>query len=349
MFSETVKTDCILWLTEFKSPTKVQRMFKKKYGRNEEAPSRAVIRKWHGNFKETSLVSVKKKRRHTVEPQQILQLYEENPKQSLRRVANHLEVSFSTVRRALKSASYKNYRPQIVQALQPQDKTARVDFAKLILGKLSRAPNFLEKILFSDEAVFHTEGSVNKHNCSHWSQTNPDWIIEKSLNSPKLIVWAAVGGPGVIGPIFIEGNVDGDTYLALLKNDLYPAISNMGNSSELIFQQDGAPPHWARPVRNWLNEEMPGKWIGRGSPTDKNIAWPARSPDLTLMDYFVWGFVKSKVYVQNYENLEYLKNSIRAAFREISADMIASSLKNLQKRLKQVVQQGGRHIENKKL
>ena len=147
----------------------------------------------------------------------------------------------------------------------------------------------------------------------------------------------------------IEGNVDGDTYLALLKNDLYPAISNMGNSSELIFQQDGAPPHWARPVRNWLNEEMPGKWIGRGSPTDKNIAWPARSPDLTLMDYFVWGFVKSKVYVQNYENLEYLKNSIRAAFREISADMIASSLKNLQKRLKQVVQHGDCHIENIKL
>ena len=28
-----------------------------------------------------------------------------------------------------------------------------------------------------------------------------------------------------------------------------------------------------------------------------NVQWPARSPDLTACDYFLWGFLKSKVYV----------------------------------------------------
>ncbi|KAJ4450340.1 hypothetical protein ANN_01760 [Periplaneta americana] len=44
-----------------------------------------------------------------------------------------------------------------------------------------------------------------------------------------------------------------------------------------IFQQDGAPPHFANMVRTFLDEQFPA-WIGRGSPY---ITWPARSPDNT--------------------------------------------------------------------
>jgi hypothetical protein len=34
-------------------------------------------------------------------------------------------------------------------------------------------------------------------------------------------------------------------------------------------------------------------WIGRGG----TIVWPPRSPDLTLLDFSVWGEVKDKVFV----------------------------------------------------
>ena len=37
-----------------------------------------------------------------------------------------------------------------------------------------------------------------------------------------------------------------------------------------------------------MNEIFDEKWIGRGVP----VAWRPRSPDLTLPDYFLWGFVK---------------------------------------------------------
>jgi hypothetical protein len=30
------------------------------------------------------------------------------------------------------------------------------------------------------------------------------------------------------------------------------------------FQQDGAPPHFAANVRDFLNQEYPNRWIGRG-------------------------------------------------------------------------------------
>ncbi|KAJ4429330.1 hypothetical protein ANN_26334 [Periplaneta americana] len=35
-----------------------------------------------------------------------------------------------------------------------------------------------------------------------------------------------------------------------------------------------------------------GRWIGRGGP----VAWPAQSPDLTPLDFFLWGCMKEKVY-----------------------------------------------------
>ena len=110
--------------------------------------------------------------------------------------------------------------------------------------------------------------------------------------------------------------------------------------------QDGAPPHWSTPVRDWLNEKFPHRWIGRGGAHDTNIAWPPRSPDLTPMDYFVWGFIKSNVYVKNYHSLDDLKNSINAAFQKITEVMISSTLENFVRRLNFVVERSGGHIEN---
>ena len=58
------------------------------------------------------------------------------------------------------------------------------------------------------------------------------------------------------------------------------------------FQHDGAPPHSSREVTNFLNYRFAEQWIGRGGPHN----WPARSPDLSPLDYCVWGWIKELVY-----------------------------------------------------
>jgi len=65
------------------------------------------------------------------------------------------------------------------------------------------------------------------------------------------------------------------------------AIENNDNQTELdedkiVFQQDGASAHYTITVSDYLNQEYPGKWIGRHGP----IQWPPRSLDLTLIDFF---------------------------------------------------------------
>ena len=57
-------------------------------------------------------------------------------------------------------------------------------------------------------------------------------------------------------------------------------------------KQDGAPPHWGLRVRRSIDMRFLGQWIGRGGP----IPWPARSPDVTPLDVFFWGYVKDLVF-----------------------------------------------------
>jgi len=60
----------------------------------------------------------------------------------------------------------------------------------------------------------------------------------------------------------------------------------------MYFQHDRSPPHSSHEVRNFLNYHFPGRWVGRGGPHN----WPARSPDLSPLDYCVWGWMKELVY-----------------------------------------------------
>eukprot|EP00102_Acyrthosiphon_pisum_P023333 XP_016660543.1 PREDICTED: uncharacterized protein LOC107883949 [Acyrthosiphon pisum] len=119
-------------------------------------------------------------------------------------------------------------------------------------------------------------------------------FIHKTTQWPqKINVWTSILGDHVIGPIFLEGNITGEKYLAILENTIQPLvfrkIENNDNLTELdeekiVFQQDGAPAHYTITVRDYLNQEHPGnKWIGRRGPIKRS----PRSPDLTSIGFFV--------------------------------------------------------------
>ena len=78
------------------------------------------------------------------------------------------------------------------------------------------------------------------------------------------------------------------------------------------FQQDGATACTARRSMQALWEMFPGKLISLCG----DVGWPAHLPDLAPCDFFLWGYLKSKVHTHRPENLQALKDAIR---REIAA------------------------------
>ncbi|KAJ8949642.1 hypothetical protein NQ318_010058 [Aromia moschata] len=144
-----------------------------------------------------------------------------------------------------------------------------------------------KKILFTDESCFIRRGITNLHNQHVFADENPHAIRAKSFNA----------------------NLD-TLFFADLFDDLPLNLRN-----QMYFMHDGAPPHFARIVREYLNEQFPGRWIGRGN--DAPISWPLRSPDLNPCDFFIWGDLKQKVYSVSIENEEQLWNRIQNAVQEL--------------------------------
>ena len=163
----------------------------------------------------------------------------------------------------------------------------------------------------SDEAHFYLTGHVNKQNCRYWSKDNPSEIHERPLHSARVTVWCAVSSQGIIGPYFFENQqgtattVTADAYVQMLQFFVAPELRKFPQNC--WFQQDGASAHFALIVRSWLDDRFPNKWIGRGGA----VSWPPRLPDLTPMDFYFWGHLKSMVFTAPYPtDIEDLKQRI---------------------------------------
>lgn len=57
----------------------------------------------------------------------------------------------------------------------------------------------------------------------------------------------------------------------------------------VFFPHPLEPDFLAAPVHTFLNKTFPNRWIGRRGP----IEWPQQSPDLSPLDYFLSGYLKS--------------------------------------------------------
>ena len=66
----------------------------------------------------------------------------------------------------------------------------------------------------------------------------------------------------------------------------------------------------------------------RISRRNSDVNWRPRSCDLTPLDYFLWGAVEDKCYVNQPQTIEALKHEIEVVIRGIEAETIENVLKN---------------------
>ena len=79
----------------------------------------------------------------------------------------------------------------------------------------------------------------------------------------------------------------------MLQEETFTSLLYEDGSFPVYCQQDGAPSHFDIHVRQWLDQLFRGVWIGRRGPDE----WPPRSPDLGLLDFYLWGQVMAIVYM----------------------------------------------------
>ncbi|GFX61739.1 DUF4817 domain-containing protein [Trichonephila clavipes] len=221
-------------------------------------------------------------------------------------------------------------------AIHQNDHQARRRFVEWAQNEIAVVPDFHKRFLFCDEAQFWLNGYVNKQNCRIWSEANPQVYVETPLHPEKLTLWCALWADGICGPYFFKNDeghnvtVNGDRYRAMITNFFIPELNNH-DVQELWFQQDGATCHTARAIIDLLKDTFGDRLISRFGP----VNWSPRFCDLTPLDYFLWGYVKSLVYADKPQTLDHLEDNIRRVIADIRPQMLENVIENWTSRLSQ--------------
>jgi len=106
------------------------------------------------------------------------------------------------------------------------------------------------------------------------------------------------------------------------------------------FQQDGATAHTANGSMAIVRNMFPGHLISRFG----DVPWTPRSPDLSTCDFFLWGYLKSRVCAHKPRKLNSLKEAIRQEIRPIDRQLLDLVMDDFKKRLENCIQEDGRNL-----
>uniref|UniRef100_V5GHS2 Transposable element Tc3 transposase n=3 Tax=Anoplophora glabripennis TaxID=217634 RepID=V5GHS2_ANOGL len=271
----------------------------------------------------------------------------ENTQTSTRRISSATGVSQPSVFRILHKEKLYPYHFRPVQQLMPQDPPGRFRFAQFLRRQQNADPTFYNKILFTDEATFTRRGVFNWRNSHSWELENPHLPREQHFQHEFSInIWCGILSDNILGPFVLPRPLNGENYLNFLTNDLPLVLENipLNLRQTFWFMHDGAPAHYSRPVREYLDISFRNRWIGRGS----EVPWPARSPDLNPLDFYFWGNVKSLVYKDVIHTREELWAKIQESVNIIRDQQrsLFSVRQNFNERIKKCIENNGRHFEN---
>ena len=215
-----------------------------------------------------------------------------SPRRSARKHAAALGISDRTVKRILHADLRMHpYKMMVEQELSVTDWENRRTLSEDILQHVP--PTAV--LWCSDKAHFHLSGTVNKQSFRYWAENNLRDRHQRPLHSPRVTVCCAVTRLGVVGPYFFEEGgetvtVTSNRYCEMLEKFLWPRLEEFDGSVDLWFQQDGATAHTARCSLGILREMFPSRLVSLRC----DIGCPARSPDLTPCDFFLWGIPQGR-------------------------------------------------------
>lgn len=352
-FSE--QTDMILTLGECHgNAVAAANRYREKFP-NRRAPNRKTFLRIetrlreNGTFKPNFSNNGKVRSVRTTELEEdILDYVQENPTASTLDMARHFLTSKTTIWRVLHEQQLYPYHSYKVQEVRQADYPLRLQYCQIMQHKIQIDDQFLEKILFADESTFSKDGIINLRNSHSWADENPRF--KKAWKSQwrfSLNVWAGIVGDVIIGPVFLPSRLDGHTYRGHLEqlNDFLDDVP-LNTRQEMWYMHDGAPAHSTHAVQEFLCERFPERWIGRG--VDAPISWPPRSPDLTPLDFYLWGRIKSLVYCVEITSVDQLRLRIVDSFDQLRTEInVLSRVRfNLRRRYQACIEAGGSVFEH---
>ncbi|KAJ4445324.1 hypothetical protein ANN_07129 [Periplaneta americana] len=154
-------------------------------------------------------------------------------------------------------------------------------------------------------------------------------------------IWCGIVGNQLLGPRVLPPRLNGEICRAFFERELHGLLHDipLATRVNLWFMHDGAPEHYCRNVRAYLNAVYPGQWIGRAGPT-------LGQPDHQTSTF--WGRLKSIMYAFAVSNVEVLQQRIEHACKIVCNELnrLCNVQKSLRRRPQVCLQAEGQHFEH---
>lgn len=276
----------------------------------------------------------------------VLATVAQNNQISLRQIEAEVGVSKTCGSKILKKQKYHPYKWATSQVLHPGDAQRRIQFCEWYLRGIAENPQFAMNILWTDECNFTNCGMFNRKNCHIWAQENPhnNFPVRNQVRF-SVNVFCGLLGNRLMGPVMFEGNLSANRYVELIENNVEDFLDDLplAQRNNTWYQQDGAPAHNSRVAMNCLRNKFGNQLISTNSDTP----WPARSPDITPLDFFFWGFIKTKMYMPgaSYNNREELCDAINNAFDATNRNTLRRVINSIEYRCRMCLNNNGNVFE----
>ena len=249
-----------------------------------------------------------------------------HPKYSCKQLAYEIfrrgspKVSHMTIYRTLQSAGIKKWNPKKSPPLTEKHKKLRLEWC------LKHKDTDWTKVIFTDESYVQ----LSRNKIKMWGRNKPSVSVCKY--GPKVLIWGGLSYMGLTPIKVAEGNINSDSYQAILSECLIDSMKPFYPDG-FILQQDNAPPHVSKSTKKFLEANQ-----------ILTITWPAISPDLNPIEN-LWAIIKHEIEKQGAKTLTEIKEVIESVWEAVTAKVRESLINSMSKRIELCIKAKGEKIK----
>jgi transposase len=264
---------------------------------------------------------------------------QKNPKVSASTIATELgarrgePISSQTVRRILKNTGYNSRTAVHKPFISEVNRKKRLAFASQYID---RPENYWNDVIFTDESKFNIFGSDGRQKV--WRLPNTE-LEKKNLKvtvkhgGGSVMVWGCFAASGIGSLVFIDGIMNSDVYIDILREHLHSSAEKLGIRKTFKFYQDNDPKHKSFKTREWLLYNCP-----------RVLETPPQSPDCNPIEH-VWDHLDREIRKTPITGRNHLKERLQEEWAKIPTSYLQNLVSSMPRRLEQVIQAKGLHTK----